>query len=121
MSWTQADLDAVTRKRLHASTRAKYRNVKKTLDGVTFDSTKEALRYTELRLLEHAGQIAALELQPTYALVVNQMLICEYRGDFRYIERREVIVEDCKGMKTPAYRLKCKLMRALHGITIRET
>lgn len=100
----------------------KYRNRKTVVDGVTFDSAAEARRYGELKLLERAAQITALELQPAFRLVVNNLLICTYKADFTYQDAaNNRIVEDVKGMKTPVYNLKKKLMRAIHGIEIYET
>ena len=105
---------------------SKYLNRKTVVDGVTFDSAAEARRYGELKLLERAGQITGLELQPSFRLVVNNCLICTYKADFRYVTdtphvRGLVVVEDVKGMKTPVYRLKKKLMLAIHGVEIFET
>ena len=104
----------------------KYQNRKTTVDGITFDSAKEARRYGELKLLERAGQITGLEIQPSFRIVVNNCLICTYKADFRYTTdtphvRGLVVVEDVKGMKTPVYRLKKKLMLAIHGVEIFET
>lgn len=100
----------------------KYRNVKTVVDGHTFASKAEARRYSELRLLEKAGEISGLELQPRYPIVVNGFKICTYVGDFRYFDRasKTLITEDCKGMRTPIYRLKKKLVRAMYGFDIRE-
>ena len=101
----------------------KYQNRKTTVDGITFDSAKEARRYSELKLLERAGQITGLEIQPSFRIVVNNCLICTYRADFQYGTPfcAGVVVEDVKGMKTPVYRLKKKLMLAIHGVEIFET
>jgi hypothetical protein len=52
---------------------------------------------------------------------VNGVLVCTYVGDFDYWENGEYIVEDVKGFLTPVFKLKRKLVKALHGITIRET
>ena len=125
--------------------KSKYKAVKTTIDGITFDSKKEAKRYTELKLLEKAGMITHLELQPTYQIIINGVDICKYRADFRYFtvraeERKQYtnskgewivptktgdpegqIVEDVKGYKTPLYRLKKKLVEASYpGTLIRE-
>ena len=102
---------------------SKYKNITAYVDGIRFASLKEANRYGELKLLQAAGEIAELELQPHYPLVVNEVLICSYRGDFRYrvVDSGALVIEDSKGMKTPAYRLKAKLMKALFGITILES
>ena len=101
----------------------KYRNHKTTVDGVKYDSKKEAARHQELMLLERAGQISELELQPVYRMEINGMLVCKYIGDFRYIEDGQTVVEDVKSpitRKNPVYRIKHKLMQALHGIKIKE-
>lgn len=105
---------------------SKYGAIKTEVDGLVFASKAEARRYGELRLLERAGKIAGLELQPRYRLVVNGVLIGTYVGDFRYEEDTAEpfdpeVVEDVKGVKTPVYRLKKKLMKAIYGIEIRET
>jgi hypothetical protein len=98
----------------------KYGAIRTEVDGVTFASKAEARRYAELKLLERAGEIAQLELQPRYPLVVNGVKVATYVGDFRYIERGGLVVEDTKGVRTPVYKLKAKLMLAVHGITVKE-
>jgi hypothetical protein len=99
----------------------KYRAVKTEVDGIMFDSKREAARYMELVLLERAGEISRLELQPKYDCVVNGKKICTYKADFRYFNANGSVVEDVKGMKTPVYRLKKKLVEALYpGVTIQE-
>ena len=101
--------------------RSKYRAVKTEVDGITFDSKREAARYMELVLLERAGEISHLELQPKYDCVVNGHNSCTYKADFRYFDANGSVVEDVKGMKTPVYRLKKKLVEALYpGVTIQE-
>lgn len=101
---------------------SKYYNKKTEVHGISFDSRKEAARYQELLMLERAGQIVELELQPRFDLVVNNHKIGFYKGDFRYkdVETGNSIIEDVKGMKTPVYNLKRKLVKALHGIDIVE-
>ncbi len=103
--------------------RSKYGNKKTVVDGITFDSIKEGKRYSELRLLEKAGEISELELQPKYDLVINNIKVCRYVGDFKYRLGTcgQYILEDCKGFKTQTYRLKAKLMKAVHGIVVTET
>ena len=99
----------------------KYRAVKTEVDGIMFDSKREAARYMELMLLQKAGEISRLELQPKYDCVVNGHKICNYKADFRYFNANGSVVEDVKGMKTPVYRLKKKLVEALFpGVTIQE-
>jgi hypothetical protein len=99
----------------------KYHAVRTTVDGITFASKREAARYSELVLLLRAGVISNLKLQTRLIVDVNLVHICDYIADFDYIENGERIYEDCKGFKTPVYRLKKKLIEASHGITIRET
>lgn len=100
------------------------------MGGFTFDSKKEARRFSELRLLLRAGEIEALELQPEFPLWVTKdddndarVVVAKYVSDFRYINRAdgEIIVEDTKGFRTPLYRLKKKMTEAIYGIRIVET
>ena len=92
----------------------------RTVDNVCFHSKKEATRYTELKLAQTVGMISDLELQPSFDLKVNGILICRYKADFRYRQDRQQVVEDAKGFKTPEYKLKKKLMLAIHNIEIQE-
>ena len=98
----------------------KYRAIKTVVDGITFASKAEARRYSQLKPLERAGAIACLQLQPRFDCVVNGKKICTYIADFKYATADGFTIEDVKGMKTPVYRLKKKLVEALHGITITE-
>ena len=100
----------------------KYRAKKTVVDGITFDSKKEATRYQELKLLEKAGQIKALVLQVPYDLMVNGCKVGIYRADFTYwdVVKDEAIIEDVKGFKTPVYNIKKKILKA-YGIDIYET
>lgn len=121
----------------------KYNNRKIIVDGITFDSKKEAKRYQELKMLEKAGIIKGLQRQVKYTLIPAQYertgevfvkgkdkgkpkkgrLIereCAYYADFVYIRDGETVVEDTKGMKTPEYIIKRKLMLYLHGIKVKE-
>ena len=99
---------------------SKYRAVRTTVNGLPFASQKEARRYQALLLLECAGRINRLELQPRFPCRVNELLVCTYVADFRYFEDGQFVVEDVKGMKTDVYRIKAKLVKALYGITIKE-
>jgi uncharacterized protein YukJ len=102
---------------------SKYNAVLSYSDGIRFASKKEMYRYNELQLLVKAGEIGDLKLQVKYPLVVNGIKICDYFCDFQYLDYRtmKTITEDAKGVKTPVYRLKCKLMKACRGIDILET
>ena len=92
-------------------------------DGQVFDSVKEYHRWGVLRLLERAGRISDLKRQVSYELIPKQQgeRACSYVADFTYNEDGKLVVEDCKGYRTPEYRLKRKLMLWVHGIRIKET
>ena len=96
---------------------SKYGNRKTTYDGHVFDSRAEALRYSELMIMERAGLITDLELQPEYELIPahqrdgRKVRAMKYVADFRYIdEDGRVIVEDVKGVETPVFKLKKKML-----------
>jgi len=99
---------------------SKYCNQPVVVDGHRFASQREARRYGELKLLEKAGEISGLELQPRFLISVNGVHVCSYSADFRYEKDGRHIVEDVKGVRTPTYRLKKRLMQAVHGVTISE-
>ncbi len=98
----------------------KYHAVRTLNDGITFASRAESRRYSELVLLEQAGVITMLGIQPRFKCKVKGQLVCTYVGDFDYWEDGVYVVEDVKGFSTPIYRLKKKLVKALHNIEIRE-
>jgi hypothetical protein len=119
--------------------RHKYGAVRTEVDGIKFASKAEARRYCELKLLEKAGEIRRLALQPGFDLTVHgdafvktwlPTKIGAYVADFYYEERVETpapnsdywrrVVEDVKGFKTPLYRWKKKHVEAQYGIEIRE-
>jgi hypothetical protein len=105
----------------HPATHSKYGSRRTTVDGVTFDSAKEARRFGELVLMERAGHITGLRRQVPFALEVNGHKVAVYRADFVYTDASGLdVVEDVKGFRTPTYRLKRKLMLACHGILIAE-
>lgn len=103
--------------------KSKYRNEKVVVDGIEFDSKKEAKRYGELQVRLKAREISELELQPVFSLIVYGTLVCKYKADFKYIEEKDnrLVVEDCKGMRTKDYRIKAKLFFACYGYKIYET
>lgn len=118
----------------------KYKNKKTVVDGITFDSKREARRWQELRLAESAGAIGDLERQVKFELIPVQRepdqrgpkggvkkgrvieRKVEYIADFVYIDINsgEKVVEDSKGMQTPEYIIKRKLMLWVHGIRVKE-
>nr|DAX75132.1 MAG TPA: Endonuclease [Caudoviricetes sp.] len=96
----------------------KYGNKKVIVDGHKFDSQKEALRYKKLKLMERAGVIKDLELQPTFELIPTIRTEHEtlrktiYKADFKYfdVNADHEVVEDVKGFKTDVYKLKKKML-----------
>jgi hypothetical protein len=94
-----------------------------TIDGIRFDSKKEARRWFELVSLQRQGKISGLVRQVTIPIRVNDVVVCRYRADAKYIENGKIIVEDTKSKITktnPVYRLKKKLLAATLDIEIRE-
>jgi hypothetical protein len=91
------------------------------VDGIRFPSKREAKRWMELKTLAELGLIKHLRRQVPFRLHVNGKLITTYRADFTYEgESGAFVVEDAKGVRTPEYQLKKKMMAAEHGIEIRE-
>lgn len=110
----------------------KYNAKKTVIDGITFDSKKEAARYSELLMLQKAGHIQGLDLQPEYEIAPSfryngkHHRARKYRADFRYIEDGQTVVEDVKSpatRKISLYRLKRHLFLSLYGdaLDFRET
>lgn len=105
--------------------KSKYGNNKVEVDGITFDSEKEAKRYGQLKMMQKAGMIAFLKLQEKYDLVVNENKVCSYIADFVYTDAKtgQEVVEDVKSemtRKLPLYRMKKKLMKQVFNIEIKE-
>lgn len=108
---------------------SKYGNRITELDGIRFDSRREATRWAELRLLEKAGEIYELHRQVPFVLIPAQRNLqgnvieraVKYIADFVYYDSDgNVVVEDAKGVKTDAYKLKKKMMLYFKGIEIKE-
>lgn len=101
--------------------RSKYGNRRTTIAGKTFDSKKEAHRYAELKLLQEKKHIQNLSTQIRFPLHVNGVLICTYIADFVFYDMKgNRYIEDVKGFRTKEYKLKKKLMLAIHNIEILE-
>lgn len=106
----------------------KYQNKKVSIDGIVFDSTKEANRYKELRLLESAGEIKDLrmqvkyELQPKFIIDGKTIRAINYLADFVYYDcdQKCEVVEDVKGFRTEVYKLKKKMFEYKYRIKIIE-
>ena len=92
--------------------RSKYGNVPTVVDGIRFASRAEARRYGELKLLERAGKIFALEVHPCFFLTAD----IKYIADFDYLDgnNMKIVVEDVKGVQTQAFKIKAKLFRACY-------
>lgn len=97
---------------------SKYGNRKTEIDGIVFDSKKESQMYLDLRLMEKAGEIQELVLQPRFPLqhpftnaAGKKIRSIAYIADFKFYDRKQekTRVIDCKGFKTAVYRLKKKL------------
>ena len=94
----------------------------RTLDGIVFASKKEMKRYAELRLLQRAGEVQDLELQPEFRVSINGQHYCTYTADFAYTEKGERVVEELKSTgtaKDAAYRLRKKAAELFYGIKIK--
>ena len=98
---------------------SKYGNKKVSVDGILFDSIKERDRYMELKLLQRAGEISKLALQPEFILQIgftdgmgNKHRPIKYIADFQYYDEKKnrFVVEDVKGYSTPYYKMKKKLL-----------
>lgn len=118
---------------------SKYGNKKVVINGITYDSQKEANRHSVLKLMERSGKIQNLERQVKFVLIPAQYepdtvgkrggvkrgkLLereCSYIADFVYTENGNRVVEDSKGFRTADYKIKKKLMLYVHGIRIKET
>lgn len=107
--------------------RSKYGSKKVTVNGITYDSKKEAQRHQELLLLQRAGKITDLETQVKFELLPSQRIdgkVVErsvgYVADFVYKQDGKTIVEDTKGFRTKEYILKRKMMLFFLGIRIKE-
>lgn len=125
----------------------KYGNKKVEVDGIEFDSKKEARRYCELTLLQRAGKISDLQMQREFELIPAQYETyprygktgkrlqdgkrcieksCTYKADFCYMQDGQLVVEDVKGYRDPQsagyakFVIKRKLMLWVHGIKINE-
>ena len=101
----------------------KYHNRKTSVDGIRFDSKREANRYIELKLLERSGVIKGLKRQVPYVLINKSSYgrATKYVADFVYYEDDKLVVEDVKGVRTPVYKLKKRLMAERFGIEVKET
>lgn len=107
--------------------RSKYHAKRTSVDGIVFDSKREADRYLVLKGMEDDGAIEDLRRQVRYELIPafdvdgRHYRPVFYVADFVYVEDGKEIVEDVKGMRTDVYRLKSKLFARRYGKVIKET
>lgn len=107
--------------------RSKYKARKTVVDGITFDSRREADRYIVLKSMEEDGAIENLRRQVRYELVPafdvdgKHYRPIFYVADFAYRKDGKEVVEDVKGMRTDVYRLKSKLFAKRYGMSVKET
>lgn len=114
---------------LHEAKKSKWGNVKVVVDNIKFDSTKEAERYIELKLLQTHSVISELRIQVPYQLNDGGKYSFKYIADFEYISEGKKITEDVKPWDqnkkqfvfTPLFKKKAKLMKKIHGIIIKIT
>lgn len=106
----------------------KYHNKWKTIDGIKFQSIREANRYLELKMLQKSHEIRNLRLQVPFVFFVDGKKVFTYIADFVYTTvgnsygklKGKKIIEDVKGYRTPIYKLKKKLIEAKLKIKIEE-
>ena len=109
----------------------KYHAKKVVVDGLTFDSQKEANRWQQLKLMQQAGLIKNLERQVPYPLakvidgtdyvVRTQGGGCmRYYADFRYYDvgRKKEVVEDVKGVDTDVSAIKRAIVKMFYNIDV---
>ena len=97
---------------------SKYKNIKVKLDGITFDSKKEAVHYAYLKSLEKRGIITDLKLQTKLDFKIDGKKIFTYKPDFEYNDEFGHHIVDVKGVQTPVFKLKKKLIEAQYKIKI---
>ena len=109
--------------------RNKYGAKKVEVNGEKFDSKLEHSRWCGLLVAEKAGLISELKRQVPFILAPSVKFYDEkralpamkYIADFTYVENGILVVEDAKGVQTPDFRIKRRLMITVHGIQIRLT
>lgn len=119
-AWVRDQIEQATTKKP-----AKYRNRKVTVDGITFDSKREAARHAELVLLERAGEIRELKRQPVFELHgAKGTKVGRFTPDFEYVDAATGarVVEDVKSKasRTTAYMLRKRIFEAEYGIHLTE-
>lgn len=110
----------------------KYGAKRTRVNGIWFDSKREAERYKLLKAMQMAREITDLELQPEFPLMIGDRPVLmrskgypngrrvKYRADFRYKQDGKIVVEDSKGFATETYKLKKAIVEAIYGIKVVE-
>lgn len=101
-----------------AARRNKFNAVATTVDGIRFDSKREASVYATLKTLERAGKISDLLMQFKYDLYVSGKRIGEYRADFVFKENGQMKAVDVKGCDTALSRWKRRHVAAQYGLEV---
>lgn len=122
-------------KNLQKKKESKYHSNKTKVNGIMFDSKKEANYYSSLMLLVRTGEIHDLELQVPFLLAPAMYVECKYGNNKKYCVHREYkyiadftyttkegeyVVVDVKGFRTAEYKKKKNLMKRIYGIEIKE-
>jgi hypothetical protein len=123
-----AEYRELLRRAVHGNP-SKYRSKKTTVGDTTYHSKREAEYCEGLKLRQKAGDIFDLQLQRRFKLEIRGQLICTYIADASYLDSKGLLhVVDVKGGKggkdkgtrTPEYRIKVKMMKAIYGIEVEE-
>jgi hypothetical protein len=101
---------------------SKYKAIPVEINGIRFASKAEGRRYLELKQLEAAGAIRGLALQTSFPFVIGADLMFTYVSDFFYedVQTGRRVIEDVKGVTTPVYKLKKKIIEKYYGTKITE-
>ena len=99
---------------------SKYRAKPVFVEGRRYASQREYKRFWELEQLEKAGKISDLRFQVAFSIDIFGVHVCTYKADYVYVQDGHEVVVDAKGVRTKEYKLKKKLMWAVHGIVIQE-
>ncbi|WP_245384542.1 DUF1064 domain-containing protein [Rhizobium leguminosarum] len=101
--------------------RSKYGATKTMVDGITFDSKREAAYYSELKIREKAGEVSGLALQRPFPIIINGQSVGKFLSDFAFIDHTQedrLRVIDVKGMDTPLSKFKRKCVEAFYQIKV---
>ena len=94
----------------------KYHAEKCEVDGIIFDSKREAHHYKTLKIAESVGAISDLKLQTAFVLQDKMRLPSGrmqrpivYRADFEFVREGVRVIVDVKGLETPVFKMKRKM------------